>query len=297
MKSAIFQLHAAVLLWGFTGVLGRAIDLSEGVLVWYRMLIVTVVLFFVLLIRKEFREAQPRKALPIIRVGLLRMAHWLLFYAAIKYSNVSIALVSASAGALITAFMEPLLMKKKFAPAEFLLSLLAISGILLIYHYDAQHSLGMMLGLLSTFFGAILTIFNKQLLEKHSAPVVIFYELGTGLLCLTLLMPVYLYFLPTNKLLPTFTDFSYLMVLSVLCTVFTFLMAFRALKQVSPFTLNLTMNMEPVYGILFAFLFFAENEMLHPSFYAGFGLIFLSVALQTLRSFRPAGKLPYAPAA
>jgi drug/metabolite transporter (DMT)-like permease len=283
MKKALYQLHLAVLLAGFSGILGRLIDLREGPLVWYRMGITTVAMLVFLGWTGRLKKTPVRQAFGIAAVGCLLAVHWLCFYGSIKYANVSIALVCFSASAFFASLLDPLFMKKRFSPPEMLLSLIALAGIYVIMHFDRRYTTGIVLGLLAAFFSALFTVMSKKLTRKHDAYTITFYEVGAGFLFLSVLLPFYLKVFPHTRMLPTLKDWIYLLILSLACTVWAFILAFRSLKRVSPFTTNLTYNLEPVYGILLAFLIFHENEHLNGNFYWGLALILLSVMLQCLR--------------
>lgn len=291
MKKALFQLHLAVLLAGFTGILGKLISLREGPLVWYRMGMTTLVMFLFLLWKRKLKKISLKEILGIAYVGFLLGIHWLCFYGSIKYSNVSIALVCFSASAFFSAFLDPLILKHRFSFQEILLSLIAILGIYIIMHFDKRYTTGIILGLLAAFFSALFTVLSKGLTQKHDPYTMTLYELGAGFVFVSFLLPFYLDIFPHTAMIPTPADWLYLLILSVVCTVWAFVLAFSSLKKVSSFTTNLTYNLEPVYGILLAFLIFHENEHLNKNFYVGFSLIILSVALQSLRMLQMGKRL------
>ena len=280
---AFLQLHAAVFLAGFTGVLGRLIDLNEGWLVWYRMLLSTLILLFILLVRKRTVSIEKKYLLQCISIGAMIALHWLFFYGSIKYANVSIALVCFAATGSFTALLEPLLMKRRVDMIEVLLGLIVLTGIYLIFHFDAQFKTGIILGVAAAFLSALFPIFNKRLIQHIPAANLTLYEMGSGWLVLTLLLPVYFYFSPAYKSIPSLMDWFWLLMLALFCTVLAFQLSVNALKKISAFTANLTYNLEPVYGIALAFLLYHENKELGKGFYWGIGLIVLSVLIQTLR--------------
>ena len=283
MKKALFQLHAAVFLAGFTGVLGKLIGLNEGLLVWYRLLITVFTLGVILFLKKQLQRIAFKDALKIGGVGLIVALHWVTFYGSIKYANVSVGLVCFSATGFFTAFLEPLIFKRKINLREVLLGLLAIAGIYIIFDFYPEFKTGIIFGIISAIGSAVFPIFNKKLLVRFSPATLTLYELGGGFLFLCLFVPVYLQRFPAAYYLPTASDWIWLLVLAWLCTVLSFDLQLKALKKISPFTANLTYNLEPVYGILLAFLFFHENKTLSGHFYAGVGLILLAVILQMVR--------------
>lgn len=283
---AFLQLHTAVFLAGFTGVLGRLIDLNEGWLVWYRMLLSTLILLLILLFSKKNIRIERKYLLQCISVGGMIALHWVFFYGSIKYANVSIALVCFAATGSFTALLEPMIYKRKIDLFEILLGLLVLLGIYLIFHFDVQYKTGIMLGVAAAFLSALFPIFNKRIIQKVPAANLTLYELGGGWLLLSLLLPFYLQFSPAVTAIPSVSDWFWLLLLSMFCTVLAFQLSVSALKKISAFTANLTYNLEPVYGIAFAFFIYHENKDLGKGFYLGISLILLSVLIQTLRVWK-----------
>ena len=283
MKSALIKLHLAVFLWGFTGVLGRLIQLNEGLLVWYRLFITIATLLVIFYVRKSFETIARKTMLNLMSIGIVVALHWVFFYGSIKYANVSISLICLSSISFFTAFLEPLIVKTKFRFTDILLSLIGVAGIALIFHFDNKYRTGILLGLVSAALSALFSTFNKKNVNAASSQSMMLYELIGGFIFLTLLMPFYLKFMPTSQLLPTGNDIVWLLLLSWVCTVIAMDLSLQALKKVSAFTQNLTLNLEPVYGIFLAFIIYNEQKELNPTFYYGFVLIILSVALQMFR--------------
>jgi drug/metabolite transporter (DMT)-like permease len=279
IKKANIQMHLSIILWGFTAVLGRGISLQQEMLVWWRMLIVSATLLVYLLYMRKSLQVSGKSLWQMIAVGLLLMVHWLFFYGAIKHSNVSITLSCFATTSLFTALFEPLVTDKKFNPAEIGFSVLAIVGIGLIFYDGAEYSTGIFYAIMAAFIGSFFNIFNKPIVQQHDAAVVSFYEITAGFIGLTALVPLYVYFYPDMKLMPEHNDWWLLIVLAVACTNVTMILSLKALKHLSAFTLNLAINLEPVYGIALAFLFFGENKLLHTQFYLGTGIILSSVLL------------------
>ena len=286
MKKALLQLHAAVFLAGFTAILGKLITLNEGLLVWFRLFITVVTLGAILVYKKQLMRIPFNDMLKIFGVGVIVALHWVTFYGSVKYANVSVALVCFSATGFFTALFEPVILKRKLSVVEILLGLLAILGIYIIFDFHPQYKLGIVFGLLSAVGSALFPIFNKKLLHTYSPKILTLYELGGGLLALTFIVPVYLIFFPAVYYAPTTTDWLWLLVLAWFCTVLSFDLQLNALKKISAFTANLTYNLEPVYGIIMAFIFFKENINLHSQFYIGLLLIIFAVALQMMRIAR-----------
>lgn len=283
VKKALFQLHAAVFLWGFTGVLGRAITLNSTMLVWWRLLITMVSLWVLYLLQKKVRRLPAKSILQISLIGTLLALHWVCFYASIKLANVTIALTCLSTTALIAALVEPLILKRKFDPAEIFLGLFAVAGIIIIYNTHLQFSTGIIIGLLAAIFTVLVSVLNKKIIEQYEPEQITLYQLTGGFLGLTVLMPLFHLIFPEPWSAPSPWDWVWLFVLSWVCTILTFFLYIRALKSVSAFTMNLTLTLEPIYGIILAFIIYHENHLLSRWFYAGFALIATAVLLHTLR--------------
>lgn len=284
MKKTYLALHLAVLLAGFTGIFGKLITLNEGLLTGYRVLFSAI---WLLLIRKCFTKSIPitgRYRLRIAASGMLLTLHWVFFYGSIKYANVSVGVVCYSLTSFFTAVFTPLIYRKKPVLSELLLSGITLSGIALIFHFDAAYQMGIVLGMISSAFAALYTLCNEQLVRKYDSISINYYQMTGGTLGLALLMPVYLYYFPVPALLPGISDTIYLLLLSLFCTVALYMLFAASLKRIPAFTVNLSFNLEPVYAIVIAFLFFKEGKELNASFYAGLFLVGASVALQTLLS-------------
>ncbi len=283
-------MHLSIILWGMTGVLGRGIQLQEGLLVWYRMLITVVSMFLFIVFTRQSLKVGATDLLKLIGIGTLLMIHWLFFYGSIKYSNVSITLTMLASQGLFTALMEPLVTKKKFRWDELLFSITAMVGIWMIFQVEEMYTKGIILGLLASFVGAFFNILNKDVVGKHSPVVVSFYEIAAGLVMLTLFMPFYIAYFHPVHLIPSHMDWVLLLVLAIFCTHITLVLSLAALRELSAFTLNLSINLEPVYGIALAFMIYQENKQLHKGFFIGAAIIMLSVLLETYFQSRKTGE-------
>ncbi len=219
----------------------------------------------------------------IFGIGAIAAMHWVSFYGSIKYSNVSVALVCFSTIGFFTAFLEPLIFRVKLDVIELLLGLLMIIGIYFIFHFDPAYKTGIIIGLISALLASIFPILNKMVLRKIPSDTLTLYELSGGFLFLTLMLPFYLRLFPTGYFFPNLRDFLWLLVLSWLCTVLAINLSMRALEKISAFTANLSYNLEPVYGILLAFVVLGENKYLNKGFYIGFSLIIFAITAQMLR--------------
>ena len=270
MKKAFLQLHIAVIFAGFTAILGRLIDLNEGMLVWYRMLISALTLAIILFFRKELIRLSFKNMLMLFGVGAIIAMHWVTFYGSIKYANVSVSVTCLSAIGFFTSFLEPLITRRKLDIREVLLGLLAIAGIYLIFNFYPEYKTGIIFGILSAMLACLFPIFNKKLLENFSPKIMTLYEMTGGFIALCFILPVYFRFFPAKYFFPTFSDWMWLLMLAWICTVFAFILSLNALKKISAFTVNLSYNLEPVYSIILAFIIFQENRFLGRGFYIGF---------------------------
>lgn len=296
-------MHLAVLLWGFTGVLGRAITLDAPVLVWYRMLLTAIFMVVIILVRKEWVKPERKDVVQLAIIGILMGLHWVGFYGSIKFANISIALVCLSTASIFTSLLDPFVNKSKHDLREILLGSLAMAGVYMIYRFQQFYGLGIAFGIAAAILSSIFTVLNKKIANKYPARTMVFYEMSTGWVFITALMPVVVYYLPDTKLLPAtagsdllHNDWLWLVILSLCCTVWAQSLALNALKKLTSFTATLSVNLEPIYGILLAFLFYNENKEiifnkgtteLNWGFLGGMSLILLSVLLQMLRLLKP----------
>lgn len=283
MKPALIRLHIAVFLWGFTGVLGRLISLNEGWLVWWRMLITAVALWVYFFFSGQIQKVSLRDFLKIASIGTIQALHWLLFYGSIKYSNVSIALTCLATTGLLSAIIEPLFFRRRINISEIILGTFALAGIVIIYFSNLQFSVGIYIGLLSSLATVVVSVLNKKIVSGYTAQVITLYQLTGGFIGLTLLMPLYNGLLHSGFQAPQPLDWLWLIVLAICCTVFTFILYIGALRKLNAFTINLTLTLEPIYGIILAFAVFSENKYLSDYFYIGFALIIAAVLLQMRR--------------
>ncbi|BAV04596.1 hypothetical protein FLA_0588 [Filimonas lacunae] len=231
----------------------------------------------------EIKRIDTRGFLKIGAIGTILALHWLFFYGSIKYSNVSIALTCLATSGLLSAIIEPLFFRKRINPMELVLGLFALAGIGIIYLSNLSFSSGIYIGLIAALLTVTVSVLNKKMVNGYEPNTITLYQLTGGFLGLTVLMPLYHYLFPTDAILPVKWDWAWLLVLSIVCTIFTFILYIAALKKLSAFTMNLTLTLEPVYGVLLAFAIFHENESFNVNFYIGFLLILLAVVLQMMR--------------
>ncbi len=279
MKKAFLQLHAAVFLAGFTGILGRLISLNEGMIVWYRLLFTAATMWILFSLMKRLERIALADIFRIAGVGFIAAMHWVTFYGSIKYSNVSVSLVCFSSIGFFTALFEPLILRKRIKWIELLLGLITLSGIYIIFHFDTQYKTGIILGLISAVLASLFPIFNREFLKRINVETMLTWQQTGGFLLLSVLLPFYLQEFPTPQFIPGWEDIGWLLVLSWFCSVVAFQLSGNALKRLSAFTVNLTFNLEPVYGIILAFMVYKENQFLSKWFFVGFGIIAVALII------------------
>ncbi len=286
MRKAYIQMHIAILLWGFTGIFGKAIGMNAIMIVWYRMILSAVALIPFMVHGKKFSFPPKKDFLKIAWVGIVVCLHWLMFYASIKASNVSIALSCFSSVALFSALLEPFIYKHKFNPSNILLALMVMVGIYIIFSVQKLYSLGIVLALISALLGAWFTILNKKFVSTYEPATVTFIELISGFAFLTLILPLLLLSFDFSFELPSTLDWLWLILLSVICTAVAFTISLEALKKINAFTMNLSVNLEPLYSIVLAILIFDEGKELNPGFYVGTLIVISSVVVHSLLQFK-----------
>jgi len=293
LKKAFLQLHLAVLLAGFTAILGKLITLNEGLLTSYRMLLSAVILGIILFFKKKLQKLSWQNTLQLFGVGAIISLHWVTFYGSIKYSNVSVSVTCLSTIGFFTSLFEPVIRKRRIDWVEVILGMMAIAGIYLIFNFYPEYKMGIIFGIISASLASLFPIFNKKILNVFSPNTVTLYEMAGGFIALCFILPVYLHFFPATYFFPTSSDWLWLLILAGACTVFAFNLSLNALKHISAFTVNLTYNFEPIYSIILAFIIFKENKFLGPGFYLGFALILIAISLQMIRVYRESknGKL------
>lgn len=284
MKKAFFLLHLSIALASLTAIFGKLIQLNEVILTWYRLFLAAIILFLISFIfKRKSKELDRKNYLKTMLVGFVLGLHWVFFYASIKYSTISIGVVCFCLTGFFTALLGPLLKREKLCWIELLLSTLTLVGIFLIFSFDTKYRIGITLGVISSILVAFFTIWNEQLAKNFDALLLTRVQMLGGTLGLGLLLPVFLYFNPVAFVIPTLKDFILLVLLSGLCTVFMYILLSKALKFISAFTVNLNFNLEPLYAIVLAVLFFNEYSELSRSFFVGLSLIVLSLGLQMYR--------------
>ena len=278
-KRAYLELHIAVLLFGFTAILGSLIQLSALAIVWWRVLITTISLLFLVRGGQALRSLPRATIFQFMAIGVLVAFHWLAFYGAIKLANASITLICMATTSFFTALVEPIVMRRKVRRHEVMIGLAVIPGMALIVNSTASSmNVGILMGLSAALMAALFATLNKKLIGKSDEMSITFLELGSAWLFLTLALPL---FLSQSEgplqFFPSRADWVYLIILSLLCTTLAYILALRSLRYLSAFASNLAINLEPVYGIAMAWLILKEHKDLSAGFYWGVLIILAAV--------------------
>jgi drug/metabolite transporter (DMT)-like permease len=272
------KLHFIVLILGFTAILGKLITLNATDMIWYRMLMAFLALGVYVRLKKKQVKYPPKIILQMTGVGIIIALHWITFFYSIKVSNVSVALGTFASTTFFTALLEPLIFRTRADKYELLLGIVIIIGLYLIFRFEFKYRLGIISSLVSAFLAGLFTVLNKKLTHKHDPVSISFYEMGSGFLAITV------YFLITGHFandfpLPSAPDWMWLLLLSIVCTAYAFVVSVEVMKVLSAYTTVLAFNMEPVYAILLASWIFGSTEFMSFGFYAGTVLIMAAVFL------------------
>ncbi len=270
------HLHFIVFIWGFTAVLGDLITIAAVPLVWFRMLLGSIFVFIYIRFTKRKLKVSLKSLVIFALIGSLIALHWLAFFKAVKVSNVSITLAMMSTGAFFTSLLEPIFFKRKIIKYEVVFGLIVIVGLYIIFKVETAYLTGILFALLSSFLGALFSIFNGMVVKTHDATIISFYELFFGVVFITI------FIFSTDGFNVSFfdlssTDWIYILLLASVCTAYAFIAAVHIMKWISPYTLMLTTNMEPVYGIILALLILGDKEYMNPTFYLGALIILMTV--------------------
>jgi drug/metabolite transporter (DMT)-like permease len=279
-SSNLIILHVVVLLWGFTGILGREITLDAYLLVWWRVAIATIAIG-AYAVFKGIKLNAPGNALPALAgIGLLTAIHWVCFFMSIKVSKISVALAVISTTALFVSLLAPLIRKEKFYAYEVLLGIVVVGGLTLIFRFESDYTLGIVLSLAAAVFAALFSSFNSLLVTRHSPVLIAFWEMLFALIGLTLFL-LFRGDFSTKDFIPDYRDAGLLIILGVACTGLAFIISIQVMRVLSPFTCALAINMEPVYTILFALALYGEQEYMSFQFYIGALVIISTIFLES----------------
>lgn len=275
-----FKLHFIVFLWGFTAILGVLITIPSVEMVMYRTLLAAVGLAGLIYFTKNSFQVSKRDLFNLLATGLIVGIHWITFFASAKASNASVSLVGFATGSLWTAFLEPILGRKKIKRFEVILGSVVILGLYIIFSFDFRYPLGLFLGIASGFTIALFSVFNGKFVQRVHPYAITFYEMIGAFVCTLIFLPIYKNTWATDNTLqlnPTLMDWFYIAILSFVCSVYAYSAAIELLKRLSVFFVQLSMNLEPFYGIIMAVIILGDREKMQISFYIGTAIILLAV--------------------
>ncbi|WP_366916772.1 DMT family transporter [uncultured Microscilla sp.] len=274
-------LHFIVLIWGFTAILGKLITIPAVELVFYRTLIASIALGLIITRRRRSFRMSIASGLKILGTGMLISAHWILFFASVNISTVSVCLAGMATATLWTSILDPLITGRKVKGFEINIGLVIILGLYVVFRFEFNHFWGILLALISAMLAALFTVINSKLIKKHDHSIITFYEMAGACIGSALFFPFYtqyfvkshtLHLVPDNAI-----DWLYIGILAIICTVYAYTVAVKLMNKFSPFAINLTVNLEPVYGIVLAFIIFGDAEKMTAGFYFGTLIILAAV--------------------
>ena len=277
-RNSLLVMHLIVIILGLTGILGKLIEASSTILVWYRMMIAFVALGLYLLFQKRLFKIQKGFIWKLLGVGSIVAAHWLFFFESIKVSNVSVAVVCLATSSLFSALIEPFVFKRKISAYELVFGIVVIAALAFALQADVSYFWGYMYGVIAAFLATLFTIFNALYINKVEASKITLIEMLGGWVAMSLYIGLF-----TNTSLSDFSisqqDTIYLLALGIVCTAFAFVVSVEVMKSLSPYSVIMAVNLEPIYSIILALILFGESEKMTSSFYIGGSVIILTVFL------------------
>lgn len=274
----LILLHLIVFIFGFTGILGELITLPAVNLVFFRCLIAMVVIFLFALFSKPIKRFDTKTSLKMLGIGVLTAIHWILFFASIKLSTVSVAVSIMASTALWVALFEPLVTKRKILATEIVLGVMVIIGLMIIFSFETKYVLGLSVALISAMFAAVFSTLNAQMVKRIDSVNLGFYEMSSA----TIVVGAYLLLKGDMSFDISSNDILWLLVLGIVATAFAFVISIEVMKELSPFTVGLTINLEPIYTIILALIIFGSDEKMTWGFYVGTAILILAIFLDTL---------------
>lgn len=274
-------LHITVVIFGFTGILGKLITINSYLLVWYRVGIGILALLIYFFIAKHSLKVERKLLYKILLTGIIIAVHWITFFEAIKQSNVSVALVCFSSGTLFTSLIEPIYFKRKIKPYELIFGVLIMVGLYFIFNFEFQYVVGIVLSLISAALSSWFTVINGIYIKKTSAKTITFYELLGAFLIISIYLSAQNRFDYSAFIIP-FEDLKWLLILGVLCTAVAFMVSVEVMKKISPYTVTISVNLEPIYSIILALIIWPESETMSYGFYMGTIIVIATIFLNAV---------------
>ncbi len=276
------HLHFLVFIAGFTAIFGEIITISAVSLVWYRMLMASVLVFIYIKIAKVNINISPKALLRLFIAGVIIALHWITFFGAIDASNVSITLAMFSTGAFFASLIEPVIYKRRIIWYEILFGIIVIIGVFIITQSEMKYITGIILGISSAFLSSLFAVLNGSFLKRHTATVISFYEFISGVLFISIYIMIFEEGFSSSFFNVSYSDLGYLFILASICTAYAFIASVHVMKVISPYTVVLSYNLEPIYGIILAVILFPEKEQMSAYFYYGALVIFTTILLNAI---------------
>jgi len=273
------KLHFIVFLWGFSAILGKLVSIPAVEMVWYRAILAAIGIGAVIYFTSgSFKVSRP-DLIKLFAIGGIVSLHWIAFFGSARVANVSVSLVGFATNSLWAALLEPWFNKRNIKKYEVLLGLMVMGGLYIIFSFDFQYKLGLLLGILAGFTSALFSVFNAGMVKRISARTITFYEMIGVFIVTGMFLPLFDYTGADVRLplLPTAMDFLYIAILAGVCSVYAYTVAVELMKRVSVFMIQLTLNLEPVYGIIMAVIIFGQQEKMNLNFYIGTFVILSAV--------------------
>jgi drug/metabolite transporter (DMT)-like permease len=277
----LFLLHLIVFIFGFTGILGKLITTDADILVWWRMAIAAVSIAVFAYGTGKIKKSLRVNGLTYAAIGLIIAAHWITFFQAIKVSNVSVTLACLSAGSLFTAILEPLFFRRRISGSEVFLGVMVIAGLGLIFSFETEYALGIVIALSSAFLASLFTVLNGLMIKKDNPYRISLVEMMAGVVGIGIWLLLLGKFDVRMIQIPPM-DWVWIFILGTLATAFAFVVGVKVMETLTPFTVSLTINLEPVYGIALAFFIFGSSEKMTWGFYAGTLLILAALYINAM---------------
>lgn len=277
------HLHFLVFIAGFTAILGELITIQAIPLVWYRMTIAGILMFGFLRFKRIKLNIPFNVKIRFFLAGVVIALHWITFFAAIKTSNISVTLAMFSTGAFFASFIEPLFYRRRIISYEIIFGLIVMVGVAMIMQIEGEYFYGIILGILSAFLSSLFAVMNGKFVQNYNAVTISFYEFISGILFISIFLAFdHEHGFSVSFFNITFGDFIYLLILASVCTAYAFIASVYVMKHITPFSVVLTYNLEPVYGMIMAFIIFPDKEKMPIIFYLGSSLIILTVLLNAI---------------
>ncbi|HEX8041856.1 MAG TPA: DMT family transporter [Chryseosolibacter sp.] len=275
------KLHFIVFLWGFSAILGKLVSIPAAEMVWYRAILAAAGMGAVIVFTKGTFRVGRSDLIRLFAIGGIVALHWIAFFGSARVSNVSVSLVGFATNSIWTAMFEPWFNNTRIKKYEVMLGLVVITGLYIIFSFDFEYKLGLFLGVLAGLTSALFSVFNSRMVKRLPARSITFYEM-IGVFAATGIFVPFYHLLADGRfqapLPPSAMDVLYVAILAGVCSVYAYTVAVELMKRISVFMIQLTLNLEPVYGIIMAVIIFGEKEKMNLHFYAG-TLVILSAVI------------------